>query len=138
MNEIIVGVDDTETSKKAAMRAAEIAVGLDRTLHLVMAVKDGVSRGVRVGGENFHVDWIAGATQFLKDLRSGLPVPEATYALGGKDPAKSVVEEAKRLDASMIVVGNRRMKGAGRILGAIASDVAHHAPCDVLIVNTTG
>jgi nucleotide-binding universal stress UspA family protein len=138
MNEIIVGVDDTETSKKAAMRAAEIAVGLDKTLHIMMAVKNGVSVGVRVGGDDFHVDWITSASQFLKDLRSGLPIPEATYALGGKDPAKSLVEEAERLDASMIVVGNRRMKGAARILGAIASDVSHRAPCDVLIVNTTG
>jgi nucleotide-binding universal stress UspA family protein len=37
----------------------------------------------------------------------------------------------------MIVVGNRRMQGLGRLLGSVANDVAHHAPCDVHIVKTT-
>jgi nucleotide-binding universal stress UspA family protein len=47
-------------------------------------------------------------------------------------------EEARRLEARMIVVGNRRVQGAARVLGSIASDVAKHAPCDVYIANTTG
>jgi nucleotide-binding universal stress UspA family protein len=47
-------------------------------------------------------------------------------------------EEARRLGARIIVVGNRRVQGASRVLGSIASDVAKQAPCDVLIVNTTG
>jgi len=34
-------------------------------------------------------------------------------------------------------VGNRRVQGASRILGAVAADVAKHAVCDVLIANTT-
>ena len=38
----------------------------------------------------------------------------------------------------MIVVGNRRVQGVSRVLGSIASDVLRRAPCDVLIVNTTG
>ena len=137
MHEIIVGVDDTTTSRKAAERAAKIATALDQPLHLVMSVKDGLSLDIQVGGENFHVDWIASASQFLQDLCGNLPVPTATYALGGTDPAKSLVEAAERLDASMIVVGNRRVKGVARLLGAIATDVIHHAPCDVLVVNTT-
>jgi len=136
MNEIIVGVDDTETSRRAALRAAKIAEDLDETLHLVMAVKGGVSKAVNVGGEQYRIDWVTEATQFLESLRTELPIPKATYALGGKDPAKSLCDEAERLQASMIVVGNRRMQGASRVLGAIATDVARHAPCDVLIVKT--
>lgn len=138
MHEIVVGVDESDTSLQAAKRAAEIAVALEQPLHLVMAVKNGMSFGIRVGSDEFQVDWVASAAQFLKDTCGDLPVPNATYALGGKDPAESLVEEAVRLDASMIVVGNRRMKGAARLLGAIATDVMHHAPCDVLVVNTTG
>ena len=138
MHEIVVGVDESDTSLEAARRAAEIAVALDQSLHLVMAVKNGKSFGIRVGSDEFRVDWVTSAAQFLRDTCGDLPIPNATYALGGKDPAKSLVEEAERLDASMIVVGNRRVKGAGRLLGAIAHDVVHHAACDVLVVNTTG
>jgi nucleotide-binding universal stress UspA family protein len=29
------------------------------------------------------------------------------------------------------------MKGLRRVLGSVPSSVAHHAPCDVLIVQTT-
>jgi nucleotide-binding universal stress UspA family protein len=38
----------------------------------------------------------------------------------------------------MIVVGNRRMHGLGRVLGSIANSVAHNASCDVYIANTYG
>jgi nucleotide-binding universal stress UspA family protein len=35
------------------------------------------------------------------------------------------------------VVGNRNMKGKARLLGSVASKVAHHAPCHVLIAHST-
>ena len=38
--------------------------------------------------------------------------------------------------ADVIVVGNRRMQGVGRLLGSVANEVAHNAPCDVFIVKT--
>lgn len=138
MNEIIVGVDDRDTSRKAAERAAQVALSLGQPLHLVMAVKDGVSLGIHVGGDDYHVDWVTSASQFLEELRTEIGAVEATYSLGGKDPAKSLCDEAERLEASMIVVGNRRVQGAQRILGSIAADVVRHAPCDVLVVHTTG
>jgi nucleotide-binding universal stress UspA family protein len=34
-------------------------------------------------------------------------------------------------------VGNKGMKGAGRILGSVPNDIAHKAGCSVLIVNST-
>ena len=42
-----------------------------------------------------------------------------------------------RLDARMIVVGNRRVQGASQAFGSIGADVTKHATCDVLIANTT-
>jgi nucleotide-binding universal stress UspA family protein len=46
-------------------------------------------------------------------------------------------EEAERLDARTIVVGNRRVQGISRVLGSVASDVTRQAPCAVLIANTS-
>jgi len=51
-------------------------------------------------------------------------------------PAEALVAEASRVDARLIVVGNRRMRGIGRVLGSIANSVAHSASCDVYIANT--
>ena len=39
-------------------------------------------------------------------------------------------------EAELIVVGNRRTQGIGRVLGSVAVSVAAHAPCDVYIVKT--
>jgi nucleotide-binding universal stress UspA family protein len=47
-----------------------------------------------------------------------------------------ILDEAQKVGADLIVIGNVRMQGAKRVLGAVANDVLHHAPCDVLLVKT--
>jgi nucleotide-binding universal stress UspA family protein len=54
------------------------------------------------------------------------------------DPADALTTIATQEEADLIVVGNKGMKGARRALGSIPNDVAHRAPCSVLIVDTTG
>ena len=61
---------------------------------------------------------------------------EATSAAIDEKPADALINEAERLEAEVIVVGNRRMQGVSRLLGSVANEVAHNAPCDVLIVKT--
>jgi nucleotide-binding universal stress UspA family protein len=138
MSAIIVGVDHSETAHLAAVRAAELATALDKPLHLVMAVKSGKSHSRHVGGDQFFDDWVTNANQFLQTMKAELGVENTTTALGGTDPAKSLCDEATRLDASMIVVGNKRVQGAKRVLGSVAAAVTHHAPCDVLVAHTIG
>ena len=138
MNEIVVGIDRSDTARHAAEKAAELAKALDVTLHLVMCVDRGSTVSVAVGSDHFRSDWLAESEQFLDDVGRKLARDHYTRAAIVGDPAKVMCDEAKRLDASIIVVGNRRVQGASRVLGSIASDVAKHASCDVLIVNTTG
>jgi nucleotide-binding universal stress UspA family protein len=48
-------------------------------------------------------------------------------------PAEVLVEEAK--DADLLVVGSRGLGGfRGLLLGSVGQQVAHHAPCPVVIV----
>jgi nucleotide-binding universal stress UspA family protein len=51
-------------------------------------------------------------------------------------PADALVTVALAEKADVIVVGNKGMKGARRVLGSVPNSVAHHAPCAVLIVST--
>jgi nucleotide-binding universal stress UspA family protein len=54
-------------------------------------------------------------------------------------PADVLLEAATDFGADVIVVGSKGLTGAARfVLGSVASSVSHHAPCDVLIVHTTG
>ncbi|MFT6763450.1 MAG: nucleotide-binding universal stress UspA family protein [Candidatus Aldehydirespiratoraceae bacterium] len=138
MSAIIVGVDHSQTAHLAAVKAAELAEALDKPLHLVMAVKSGTSQKVQVGADQFFDDWVTNANQFLQTMKMELGVENTTTALAGSDPAKSLCDEAARLDASMIVVGNKRVQGAKRVLGSIAAAVTRQAPCDVLVAHTMG
>ena len=67
------------------------------------------------------------------DLRRWLADPRARNGV----PHEVLIEEAKHFDDALIVVGNRRMQGPGRLLGSVANSVAHNAPCDVYVVKTT-
>lgn len=138
MNEIIVGVDDSMTARDAALEAARLASALNRPLHLVRAMARGGAQQVRSGGQSWLADPITLGEQGLKALAGELGcTTQITHSVVMKDAAKALCEEAARLDASIIVVGNKRVQGAARVLGSIAHDVAKQAPCAVFIVHTT-
>jgi nucleotide-binding universal stress UspA family protein len=138
-NIIIVGVDGSESARKAARRAAELAKSTGATLHVISAVDKLSVETIPAGGgttrtltsgeaaESIAAEVAAELKQITPDVVSD-PHP-------GK-PAEALVDEAIRLDASLIVVGNRRVQGIGRLLGSVATDVAQRAPCDVYIVKT--
>ena len=138
MNEIIVGVDGSDTARKAAEAAAEMATAYKRPLHIVTSMTRNTTREVHGGGsELWHFDSISLAEESLKalcgELKTTSPI---THAVVMSDPASGLIEEAVRLKASTIVIGNKRVQGAARVLGSIAGDVAKRAPCNVLIVHT--
>jgi nucleotide-binding universal stress UspA family protein len=137
MNTIVVGVDGSVTAKAAAKRAAELATALGAPLHIVMAVSGTSGREVSGGTDNWHVDSIGVADEVATALAGELGIADASHAVVVAGPAEALCEEASRLDAAMIVVGNKRVQGAARVLGSIATSVARQAPCDVLIVHTT-
>jgi nucleotide-binding universal stress UspA family protein len=53
------------------------------------------------------------------------------------DPAEAIVRLAASIGADLIIVGNKGMRGARRVLGSVPNTIAHQAPCSVLIVDTT-
>ena len=135
MNEIVVGVDGSETARRAAHKAAEIAAARGVGLHLVTTVPRNTST-VRGSGENWQIDSLSDGEQRLRSLAVALPADEVTMSVQYGDAAEAMCAEADRRDASMIVVGNRRVQSAARVLGTIATHVTRTADCDVLIVNT--
>jgi nucleotide-binding universal stress UspA family protein len=76
------------------------------------------------------------AQHVAESLAASKPGVQVTHFAARGKPADSLIKEAIRLDARLIVVGNRRMRGIGRLLGSVANSVAHNAPCDVYIANT--
>lgn len=61
------------------------------------------------------------------------PRLDIEYRVAEGDPAVKIVREAKKLDASLIVMGTHGRTGLGRLLmGSVAEDVLRRAPCPVL------
>jgi len=136
---VVVGVDGSDTALEAARAAAELAHEVGASLGLIMAISRRQQSTVQgAGGETWTVNSFAAAEEKLKDIggkvRSGV---KKSYSVVEGDPAKCLVAEAERLGADVIVVGNRRVRGAGRVLGAVALEVVRRAPCAVHIVKTT-
>ena len=133
---ILVGVDGSDSSRRAAETAASLAAATGATLHVMTAAEDHDRRteGEYVGDVRIQSRAEAIATEVAESLEGTAPNVQATPAHG--KPADALVQVATDIGADLIVVGNRRVQGIGRLLGSVASDVAQHAPCDVYIVKT--
>lgn len=137
-NTIIVGVDGTGTANKAAQRAAELAAQTGAKLIVMTAFDKAEFERVKIGSDEWVISSYDQAEATADESARTLGVEGVdveVIAMHGK-PAEALVEEAKRRNASLIVVGNRRVQGIGRILGSVAASVAQHAPCDVYIAKT--
>jgi len=134
---IVVGVDGSGTAKKAAESARDLAAAVGASLHVVSAFDSDRTEIFGSGSDQWIVSDADGAENIAKTVAEGLSGSvKVTYSAARGKPADALIKEAERLDATMIVVGNRRMRGIGRVLGSVANSVAHNAPCDVYIANT--
>ncbi|MDV8149832.1 universal stress protein [Arthrobacter sp. B10-11] len=135
---IVVGVDGSETAMRAAETARGLAASLGATLHVVTAFDSDRTEVFGSGSDRWIVSDAGDAEKVAKDVAARLSTEDlkVTYSAARGKPAEALIREAERFDARMIVVGNRRMRGLGRVLGSVANSVAHNAPCDVYIAKT--
>ena len=144
---IVVGTDGSVTAAKAVREARELARLHGGTLHLVHAFHT-ISAFAAIGPDAGSAAATAGvaeaaeaqATDILRRAGEearvdGLPVE--THLCAG-DAVKALLETAEAVGADLLVVGNKGMSGVRRfMLSSVPSKVSHHAPCSLLIVNTT-
>jgi nucleotide-binding universal stress UspA family protein len=139
---IVVGTDGSETAKRAVQEAVRLAKALGAEVHIVSGFHP--LRGAHISGAPTGA---AKIWQPLPDANVEATVQEAAAAVrlaGVKvkthvvqdDAADAVLNVAKDVNASTIVVGNRGMRGGRRVLGSVPNTVSHKAGCNVLIVQT--
>lgn len=140
MKRIVVGTDLTPRSKAAVAMAAEMAEAMGATIHLVSACPAPVV--APVAGEMLMTapaeEAVKATTGELEALASSLRRRDIAVEIHScmGSAADVLCRVAETVDADLIVVGNKRMQGAGRLLGSVPNSVAHHAPCSVLIART--
>ena len=144
---VLVGTDGSESSLLAVDRAAEVAAASSALLIVVcaytpMTAQEQATASLPLGDVRLtHVHGNAAAQHALSaaTARAGAAgASGVTGVLVEDDPAEALLAVAQQRSAELIVVGNRGINTwSGRLLGSVPSDVAHRAPCDVLIVHTT-
>jgi nucleotide-binding universal stress UspA family protein len=143
---IVVGTDGSSRARAAVRHATELAKLSGATVHLVSAYKVPSAVGVGLAPEATvlasgvaDADVQGSVESMLDDLaaeirRDGVSVE--TYACGYA-AADALCEVATTHQADVIVVGDKGMHGARRLLGSVPNSVAHRAGCAVLIVPTS-
>jgi nucleotide-binding universal stress UspA family protein len=137
MKTIVVGYDDTDGSKRALERAAEIAGAFGGRL-IVTSVAPVQYYAMRSRGPVGPGETVQDHRDLLEHARSALEAKaiEADYIWAAGEPGDTIVEVADERNADLIVVGTREPGIVERLIGgSVSQEVAREAECDVLIVH---
>ena len=145
---IVVGTDGSVTAGEAVRRAAVLAAAFAADLHVVNAYKPPALVMATTAEPGLMpsalMEWEAAASEDARHLLDtvaeeliGVGASVTTHAVSAH-PAAAILSVAETVGADLIVVGNRGMQGTRRVLGSVPNHISHHAPCDVLVVDSVG
>jgi nucleotide-binding universal stress UspA family protein len=139
---IVVGTDGSDTASGAVTQAVQLAKLTGASVHLVTAYKLASAMAAMAPETVAYVTSDAdarSAAEAVLERAAGqvraAGVKVETHPCPGS-AAEAIIQVAEGQGADLIVVGSRGMTGARRLLGSVPNNVAHHAPCSVLIAHT--
>jgi nucleotide-binding universal stress UspA family protein len=130
---IVVGYDGSDAARRALLRVRDLKPRAARVL-LVAVTPDVRSAGLQsqLAGGTFDAAGLGQEASDLLDATNDSLVELRTMA---GDPAVVLVDVAREVAASLLVVGRRGGDFVARtLLGSVAQRVVQQAPCDVLVV----
>jgi nucleotide-binding universal stress UspA family protein len=138
---VVAAVDFSESSERAVELASSLAERFGARLWLVhVAAPDPDFAGYDAGPQTERDSRAAELRKEHRDLQAralalrdrGL---DATALLVQGPTVETLVSEARRLAADMLVVGSHGRGAVGRaLLGSVGAGVVRHPPCPVLVV----
>ena len=134
---VVVGADASDTAAEAVRQAIEMVKLTGGELHIVSAYRP--QHLSSTGSQPPDLATGDVAESVLADHASrarAAGVTAQTHARSGA-AAEAICDLAEEISADLIIVGNKGMAGVRRVLGSVPNSVAHHAPCSVLIAQTT-
>ena len=135
MKTIVVGYDETEPSKRALARAAELARAFGSKVIVTSVAPVIHGRGIGpvdpADPPELHREELQHAKAFLAE--HGI---EGEFDLALGDPADHISSLAETRHADLVVVGTRGIHLVERMLGlSVSGNIQRKAHCDVLIVH---
>lgn len=130
---IVIGLDPSSTAHHACHAGVDLAKQLGADVHLVTAFTDSRLGGFEITPERKRAEHTVDGVADGCDPTGRMIT---THALPG-NPATAIIDIAERVDADLIVIGNKGAHGARRVLGSVASAITNQAPCAAMVVKTT-
>jgi nucleotide-binding universal stress UspA family protein len=140
VSRILVAVDGSENSQKAAQFATSMARATGARLLLLTVLERpwmvafGPLDAYAVGpGESD--EQVAAAHKQLDDIGREFPEDRLEKHVELGDPAEVICEQAGKLGADLVVVGARGQGAVSRwLMGSVSDRVVHHCPVPVTVV----
>lgn len=151
INKILIGIDESKQSEKAAIYGFDIARKFNASVGLVNIVEpiiipetmDGIDPLMGAGGLNAGIEDMEIID--LQKKQSGNIIEHTIKQLAGDiqvtrfteygSTASSIVECGKEFGADLIVIGTHSRSGLDRLLmGSVAEHVVRHSEVPVLVV----
>jgi len=135
---ILVAVDlHPEHDDKTTQHAMEVAKLCDARVFIVHAFEEIHTYGATQGYEiimGVEESLIEEAKKLLSALSEKYNIPAQQQIFAKGSPKMVILEQAKKQQIDLIVVGSHTPHGLNMLLGTTVDGVTHHAPCDVLAV----
>jgi len=120
---ILVGVDGSNSSKRALVEAVSCAKNFSGSVKVITIYKRGMAEKAE--------EVLKEAKQYLEEKG----VEYYTVAILGSNPARALKTTAEHENFDLIVVGNRGWGSkASILLGSVSRQVVANAECNVLVV----
>jgi nucleotide-binding universal stress UspA family protein len=125
--ELLVPVDGSSTSESALGLAAAIGIALSARVWVITVNEEPVPGGTDVSESAY-------AANLAAKLSEQSHHEVSFEVLHGKHPERAIVEQAKAVQASLIVASTHGRTGLARIkAGSVAMSMVRHAPCPVVL-----
>jgi universal stress protein A len=138
VNRILVGVDGSEGSRRAALFARDIARAFNAELtllHVVEPLPNAALTAFEQPQSELYARQVRQGASLLRALADELGAPEAEQAIEMGRAADVICREADERNAELIVVGSHGHGPAARLLvGSVGSRVSSLANRSVTIV----
>lgn len=149
---ILVPLDGSEYSKRALDEAIEISKRLDSEIELLTVVTTSAANppGIALAGavkgkgptkaiDEFAKKAVSEAQGFIQECAAYCQNKgvKASYKVVSESPAKAILDNAKRNNNDLIVMGSQGLRGIKKIkvLGSVSRQVLENASCPVVIVH---
>lgn len=132
---VLVGIDGSEESREAARQAATLTGG-SLTLLAAYDIASALVGGTGLGVPAYYDEDLqresatAAVQQAQQDVQAALSTGKIVRGVAWD----ALIDEAERAEDTLIAVGSRGVgRMAGIVMGSVATEIVHKAPCSVLV-----